>query len=360
MSNIINLDFLSDFEKSLDKMDGVTGDSEPPSFWVSYGNHAVNNIMAGSQYRGVPQGRITAICGPSSAGKSYLTASIARGAQQDGAFVLAIDSENALDSEFMTKAGVNVKQNYKYVSLSTITQCTKIVSNFIASYRESYKNHPNPPKVVICIDSLDYLMVDSAAEDYAKSGTLASDQGLHTKKLKEMLRAFVQDIKYLPIAIVVTKQVYKARQDQLLAGEGLWVINDAIRYACSQIVLVTRLKLKDEKTKSVTGIRMKVEGFKTRFTKPFQVVTLEVPYDTGIDLYDGVFDIALLNGIIIKHGSWYKLEGSDENYRADDIRNNKQLMADIVSRCEKKNLQFIDMLQHINDVVEDDTNETKK
>ena len=51
---------------------------------------------------------------------------------------------------------------------------------------------------------------------------------------------------------------------------------NAIRYSLSQILLITKLKLKDDKESAVSGIRMKVEGFKTRFTKPFQKVTVEV------------------------------------------------------------------------------------
>lgn len=338
-----SMSFLKDFKKSVDKMEGVAGSLKNPTFWVSFGNKAVNKIMSGSFHRGIPQGRITALCGPSSAGKSFVTASLCRGAQQDGAFLLVIDTENALDDAFMTKAGVDVTKDYMYVAPTTVSQCTKIVSNFIRGYREEYGDDPNAPPILICIDSLDYLMTDSAWEDYNK-GEAASDQGLQTKKLKEMLRSFAQDIKQVRISMVVTKQVYKARQDQLLAGEGIWVINDAIRYACSQIMLITRLKLKDDATKQITGIRMKVEGFKTRFTRPFQTVTLSVPYETGVEEYDGVFDIALSMGIIIQQGSWYLVKGKgDKKYRRGEIM--ETMMPEITEMCESETIDFVNMLE---------------
>lgn len=59
------MDFLKDFEKTASKMDGVTGNSAPPTYWYSSGNYVLNKIMSGSFYGCVPQSRIVAICGPS-------------------------------------------------------------------------------------------------------------------------------------------------------------------------------------------------------------------------------------------------------------------------------------------------------
>jgi len=61
------------------------------------------------------------------------------------------------------------------------------------------------------------------------------------------------------------------------------------------------------------------EGYKTRFTKPFQKVEIEVPYESGMDPYSGLLEVAKAVGVVIQHGSWYTIKGSEDKMRADDI-----------------------------------------
>ena len=59
------LPLLNDFKKKVSKMQNVSLDAKPPAYWNSVGNYAVNKILSGSYFNGVPQGRITAFVGPS-------------------------------------------------------------------------------------------------------------------------------------------------------------------------------------------------------------------------------------------------------------------------------------------------------
>ena len=88
--------------------------------------------------RGIPQGRLTDLAGASGAGKSFLAANLLKSAQDAGAYCLVIDSENALDDVFMSKIGVDVNDNYKYVEVTTIPQVTNVVSSFLKGYRKQY------------------------------------------------------------------------------------------------------------------------------------------------------------------------------------------------------------------------------
>jgi RecA/RadA recombinase len=87
------LSFIKEFDKKVKKMKGVTSKMVPPSFWVSIGNYAVNYIVSGSYYRAIPQGRITCLAGPSGSGKSFLLCNLLKSAQEDGCFVLMMDTE---------------------------------------------------------------------------------------------------------------------------------------------------------------------------------------------------------------------------------------------------------------------------
>ena len=85
---------------------------------------------------------------------------------------------------------------------------------------------------------------------------------------------------------------------------------------------------------------MKCEGFKTRFTKPFQTATIEVPYDTGIDPYNGLFDVALELGVVEKAGgAYYKVAGEDNKWFK---KNFDEHIPTVLPLCEDKGNKFLD------------------
>lgn len=312
----MSLKFIKDFEKSVDNIDGIGSSSSPPRYWYSTGNYVLNRIISGSFFKGIPQGRITNLAGPSTSGKSFLGANIAANAQKEGAFVFVVDSENALDDIFMSAVGVDVENNYMYKSATTIPQVIKLISNFLSKYKDTYGEAEDAPHVLIVIDSVDMLLTDNELDKFSK-GEASTDMGAKNKQLKQMLRNFVQAIKHLNVSIITVSQVYK-NQD-LKSGEGSWLFADAVKYSASQIVLLTKLKLRDDATKTVSGIRMKCEGYKTRFTKPFQSVTIEVPYDTGMDKLSGFVDSLVNMGIIERKGAWYTIASTEIKFQSKNL-----------------------------------------
>jgi len=307
----MELDFLKNVTKDLEKAGLSAGEGEPPRYWFSTGNHVLNKIISGSYMRGIPQGRLTAFSGPSGAGKSFLASNAMREAQKQGAHIVVIDSENALDSDFVSAIGVDPTKGYNYFAVSTIPQVKKIVSSFLTGYAKEYgNNNPDAPKLLFVIDSLDMLMTETEEENF-ESGVTKGDQGQRNKQMKAMLRSFVQAIKSHNISMIVTSQVY--RNQDVTNGEGVWIVSDAVKYSLSQIVLITKLKLKDKASRDVQGIRMKCEGYKTRFTKPYQTVTIEVPYESGMDPYNGLLDVAIEVGVVQQKGAWCYL-GEDAKW----------------------------------------------
>ena len=255
------LPFLKKFESEIKKLENVSLDFRPPTHWYNSGNYAINKRLSGDYLRGIPQSRVTILAGPSEAGKSYVLCNIIKSAQDDGAFVLALDSENALDHDYLKKVGVNISPEcFMGVSVVTISDATSIVSDFFKMYEKEYgRYNESAPKIMIVLDSLDMMLTDSEVANFGK-GEIKGDQGQRAKQMKSFLRVgIVPKIKALNIAFVATHQVYPA---DVLEGEGKWKINNAIRYSASQIALLTKLKLKEDK--DVVGIRMSVETFKSR------------------------------------------------------------------------------------------------
>jgi len=315
--------FADKFDEELENMEGVGTSSSPPRYWYSTGNYVLNRIISGSYYHGIPQGRITDLAGGSGTGKSFISANLVAEAQRNGAYCLVIDSENALDDDFMGKIGVDTENNYKYVDVTTIPQVTKIVSSFLKKYKAAYgEDDLDAPQVLILIDSLDMLITETELDHFEKGNT-KGDQGQKNKQLKAMLRTFVQAIKHLNVAIVCTSQVY--RNQDLTNGEGMFIVAEAVRYACSQIVMIAKKKLRDKSTAGpgesgeITGVKMVCEGYKTRFTKPFQKVEIEVPYETGMDPLSGLLQVAKQVGVLQQGGAWYTIAGTETKFQSKDL-----------------------------------------
>lgn len=323
------LSFLKDFKKSLDKMESVVTDFSPPKFWYSTGNLALNKVISGSFTKGIPQGRVAAICGPSGAGKSFILSNIVKNAQAEGAFVLMLDSEHALDIGYLKKIGVDVGEDkFMYAGVTTFSDVVKVVSEFITDYEKAYgRDNPESPPIVIALDSIDMLITDSE-NDHFQSGVQKGDQGQRAKQSKHMLRTIVSRIKRNPMTFILTHQVYP--NTDVMNGQGLWIVNNAIRYSASQIMLVTPAKLKEGT--DVIGVRMKVETYKSRFAQVGTRVEVEVPYTTGMNRYSGFLDMMEEMGIIKASGAWKTLELPGREPRKFQTKHmNEELEADIMS-----------------------------
>ena len=298
------LAFLKDFTKSLKKMETIVTDFGPPKFWYSTGNLALNKVISGSFAKGIPQGRVTCLAGPSGAGKSFILSNIVRNAQAEGAFVVMLDSEHAMDLGYLRKIGVDVsEEKFLYAGVTTFGDVVKVVSEFIISYEKAYgRDNPDSPPVVIALDSVDMLITDTE-NDHFQHGVQKGDQGQRAKQSKHMLRTIVSRVKRNPMAFLVTHQVYP--NADLMNGQGLWIVNNAIRYSASQIMLIVPAKLKEGA--DVIGVRMKVETYKSRFAQVGTRVEVEVPYNKGMNPYSGFLDMMETLGVVTTAGAWKSL-----------------------------------------------------
>jgi recombination protein RecA len=325
----MSLSFLKDFKKQLGKMETIVTEFGPPKFWYSTGNYALNKIISGSFSKGIPQGRVTCFAGPSGAGKSFILSNVVKNAQAQGAFVVMLDSEHALDVGYLKKIGVDVSEDkFLYAGVTTFSDVVKVVSEFITSYEKTYgRDNPNSPQVIIALDSIDMLITDSE-NDHFESGVQKGDQGQRAKQSKHMLRTLVSRIKRNPMSFLVTHQVYP--NADLMNGQGLWIVNNAIRYSASQIMLVVPAKLKDGT--EVVGVRMKVETYKSRFAQVGTRVEVEVPYASGMNPYSGFLDMMEEMGIVKSSGAWKSLELPDKEPRKFQTKHlDKALFDEIMS-----------------------------
>jgi RecA/RadA recombinase len=305
----------SKFRNSLTKsIKGMSAGFHDPTDWISTGNYALNYLLSGDFRKGVPLGKVSVFAGESGAGKSYIVSgNIVKSAQEQGIFVVLIDSENALDESWLQALGVETGEDKLLkLNMAMIDDVAKTISTFMDDYRGM--NEEDRPKVLFVIDSLGMLMSPTEVNQF-EAGDMKGDMGRKAKALKALVTNCVNMFGSYNVGMVVTNHTYASQDmfdpdDKISGGSGFV-------YASSMVVAMKKLKLKEDedgnKTSEVHGIRAACKVMKTRYNKPFEGVQIKIPYETGMDPYSGLFDMFEKRGLLEKQGNRYKYIDSEGN-----------------------------------------------
>jgi RecA/RadA recombinase len=304
---------VSKFRRSITKsIQGLSIGFNDPTDWVSTGNYALNYLVSGDFYKGIPLGKVTVFAGESGAGKSYICAgNIVKEAQLQNIFVVLIDSENALDESWLHALGVDTsEEKLMKLSMSMIDDVAKTLSEFMSSYKELPEE--DRPKVMFVIDSLGMLLTPTDIKQFDQ-GDLKGDLGRKPKALTAMVRNCVNMFGSYNVGMVCTNHTYASQDmfdpdDKISGGQGFI-------YASSIVVAMKKLKLKEDeqgnKITDVKGIRAACKVMKTRYTKPFEGVQVKIPYESGMNPYSGLVDMAEKAELLTREGNSLVFTTSD-------------------------------------------------
>jgi len=303
---------VSKFRKNLTKsITGMSAGFNDPTDWISTGNYALNYLISGDFNKGVPLGKVTVFAGESGAGKSYIcSGNIVKAAQDQGIFVVLIDSENALDEAWLQALDVDTSEDKLLkLNMSMIDDVAKTVSTFMADYKDMPEEER--PKVLFVIDSLGMLLTPTDVDQFNK-GDMKGDMGRKPKALTALVRNTVNMIGSHNVGLVCTNHTYASQDmfdpdDKISGGQGFI-------YASSIVVAMKKLKLKEDedgnKVTDVRGIRAGCKVMKTRYAKPFEGVQVKIPYETGMNPYSGLVDLFEKKDILKKDGNRLKYVSS--------------------------------------------------
>ena len=286
---------------------GMSAGFNDPTDWISTGNYALNYLISGDFNKGVPMGKVTVFAGESGAGKSYICAgNIVKAAQDQGIFVVLIDSENALDESWLHALEVDTsEEKLLKLNMSMIDDVAKTISTFMTDYKAMPEE--DRPKVLFVIDSLGMLLTPTDVDQFNK-GDMKGDMGRKPKALTSLVRNTVNMIGSHNVGLVCTNHTYASQDmfdpdDKISGGQGFI-------YASSIVVAMKKLKLKEDedgnKVTDVRGIRAGCKVMKTRYAKPFEGVQVKIPYETGMNPYSGLVDLFEKKGLIVKDGNRLK------------------------------------------------------
>lgn len=148
-------------------------------------------------------------------GKSFIASgNVVRNAQEQGIFVVLLDSENALDEKWLQAVGVDTSEDKLLrIGVSMIDDVAKILADFVKEYADTYGHVPDEdrPKVLFVIDSLGMLLTPTDVNQF-ESGDMKGDLGRKAKSLTALVRNAVNRIAKYNIGLVVTNHTY-ASQD---------------------------------------------------------------------------------------------------------------------------------------------------
>lgn len=303
---------ISKFRKNLTKsITGISTGFNDPDIWVSTGSYGLNYLISGDFFKGVPMGKVTVFAGESGAGKSYIVSgNIAKAAQEQGIFVVMVDTENALDEKWLKQLGVDTSEEKMLrISASMIDEVAKIVHDFVTEYKANYLDLPRTerPKILFIIDSLGMLLTPTEINQF-QAGDMKGDMGRKAKQLKAFVSNCVNMFGDLNIGMVVTNHTYASQDmfdpdDKISGGSGFM-------FASSIIVAMKKYKLKEDedgnKVSEVKGIRSTCKVVKTRYAKPFESIKIDIPWESGMNPISGLFDLFEKSGVLTKEGNRYK------------------------------------------------------
>ena len=154
---------VSKFRKSITKsVPGLSVGFNDPDTWISTGNYTLNKLISDDFQKGIPLGKVTVLAGESGAGKSYIAAgNVVKNAQEQGIFVVLIDSENALDEKWLHALDVDTsEEKLLKLNMSMIDDVAKTVSDFMKDYTAEYtdKDKDERPQSITCSRSSGMLL----------------------------------------------------------------------------------------------------------------------------------------------------------------------------------------------------------
>ena len=296
---------LSKFRKTLTKsIDGLGVGFNDPTDWISTGNYALNYLISSDFNKGVPLGKVTVFAGESGAGKSYIcSGNLIKAAQQQGIYVVLVDSENALDEKWLHALGVDTSEHKLLkLNMAMIDDVAKTISEFMKEYKTM--DEATRPKVLFVIDSLGMLLTPTDVNQF-EAGEMKGDMGRKPKALTSLVRNCVNMFGSYNVGLVCTNHTYASQDmfdpdDKISGGQGFI-------YASSIVVAMKKMKLKEDedgnKITDVMGIRAGCKVMKTRYAKPFEGVQVKIPYETGMNPYSGLTDLIEARGMLKKEGN---------------------------------------------------------
>lgn len=280
--------------------------------YIDTGSYTLNALLSGSIFGGMPNNKILAIAGEEATGKTFFALGIMKNfleLNKTGA-VFYFESEGALTKDILESRNIDTDR----VHIFPVTTIQEFRHQAV-SVANGYIEHANPPPLMMVLDSLGNLSTTKEVTDM-ESGAETRDM-TRTQLIRGAFRVLNLKLSIAKIPFILTNHTYQTMgmfATQEMSGGG------GVKYAASQIVFLSKKKDRD-KDKTLVGNIIKCKLDKSRFTREGKIIETKLSFETGLNPYFGLIDIALNAGIWKKVGK--KIEvGKDKSHFEKHIYDN--------------------------------------
>ena len=304
--------------------DGIeAGDVES---FIDSGSYALNALLSGSIYGGLPSNKITAFAGESATGKTFFVLGIVKQFLSDNPSggVLYFESESAITKDMIESRGIDSKRMV-IMPVATIQEFTHQATKVLDKYLSTEER----PPLMLCLDSLGMLSTSKEMNDTAE-GKETKDM-TRAALVKAAFRVLTLKLGKAKIPMLVTNHTYSQvgtmfPQQVMGGGTGLY-------YASSNIVFLSKRKEKDGK--DVIGNVIHCKNQKSRLTVEHKMIDALVTYDKGLDRYYWMLELAEACEAFKKVSTRYEMPDGSKHF-------GKAILAEPEKFFTKEVLQKID------------------
>lgn len=276
------------------------GDAHEAIPSTSTGSYSLDKALGVGGY---PKGRVVEIFGPESSGKTTLTLHAIAECQRAGGVAAFVDAEHALDARYASQLGVDMKQ-------------------LIISQPDCGEQALEIAETLVRSGGVDLVVIDSVAALVPKAeieGEMGdAHMGLQARLMSQALRKLTGITHKTGTCVMFINQL-RQKIGVVFGSPETTTGGNALKYYCSVRLDVRRigqLKVADE----LVGHRTKVKVVKNKLAPPFQEAEFDIRYGTGIDRIGDLVDLAELQGVIQKSGSYYSFAGDNLGQGREKVR----------------------------------------
>jgi RecA/RadA recombinase len=295
---------------------------------VDTGSFAFNALLSGSLYGGIPDNKITAIAGEQATGKTFFALGICKKFLDDNpeAVVLYFDTEQAVTSSMFTERGIDPARVGVF-PVATVEEFRHQVITIVDKYNEQKSADKKP--MMIVLDSLGMLSTTKEMEDTA-AGKGTRDM-TRAQMVKATFRVLTLKLGKAGIPLIMTNHTYAVigsmyPTTEMGGGSGL-------KYAASTIVYLSKRKVKEGT--DIIGNIVHCKLYKSRLTKENSQVDVLLNYETGLNPYYGLVEIAIKYDIFKKVSTRIELPDGKTQFEKT-INNNPEtyFTPEVMARLE--------------------------
>jgi RecA/RadA recombinase len=275
--------------------------------FIDTGSYHFNALLSGSIHGGIPSNKITALAGESATGKTFFVLGMCKSFLDNNpdAGVIYFESESALTKQLIEERGID-SERMVIMPVTTVQEFRTQALTVLDKYTE--QNEADRKPLLLVLDSLGMLSTTKEVEDTA-DGKETRDM-TRAQVLKAAFRVLTLKLGRAKVPMVITNHTYDVvgaymPMKEMGGGSGL-------KYAASTIVYLS--KKKEKEGTEVIGNIIHCKTQKSRLSKENMMVDVRLRYETGLDKYYGLLDLATKHGIFKQVSTRIELPDGSKQY----------------------------------------------